>query len=252
VEVIPAIDLLSGAAVRLRQGRYDAVTQYPTAPEDIAASWSSIAQHLHVVDLEGAREGRPVQTGAIERIVASFGRGVQAGGGIRSFEAVRAYLDLGIERVVLGTAAIRDPDLVRRSAEAYPHRVIVAVDARDGFVATDGWLGATGHRAADVVRAVSALPIAGILYTDIQRDGMETGPNVVETARLADETNAPIIASGGVGALDHLRDLARASSGIVAAIVGRALHEERFTLEAAVRAARGEPPAGQAGKLPAS
>jgi len=139
---------------------------------------------------------------------------------------------------VLGTAAIRDPELLRRAAEAHPDRIIVAVDAKGGFVATDGWLTVSERRAIDLVRDVARLPIAGVLYTDIQRDGMETGPNVVETARLADETGAAVIASGGVGTVDHLRALAQASPGIVAAIVGRALHERRFTLEEAVLAAR--------------
>jgi len=135
-----------------------------------------------------------------------------------------------------GTAAIRDPELVRRAAEAHPGKVVVAVDAKAGFVATDGWLEVSERRAVEVVRDVARWPIAGVLYTDIQRDGMETGPNVAETARLADETGCPVIASGGVGTLEHLSALAKASKGIVAAIVGRALHEGRFTLEEAVRA----------------
>ena len=186
---------------------------------------------------QGAKAGHAVQTDAVRRIVASFGAGVQIGGGIRSFEAVKGYFELGVERVVLGTAAIRDPELVQRAAEAYPGRIIVAVDAKGGFVATDGWLDVSERRAVDVVRDVGAWPIAAVLYTDIQRDGMETGPNVAETARLADETGVAVIASGGVGTVAHLRALADASRGIVAAIVGRALHEHRFTLEEAVRAA---------------
>ncbi len=237
MQVIPAIDLLSGQAVRLKQGRYDQVTTYAEPPDAIAAEWARIVRRLHVVDLEGAKAGRAVQSDVVRRIVAAFGEGVQVGGGIRSLDAVESYLALGVTRVVLGTAAIRDPDLVRRAAEAHPGQVIVAVDAKGGFVATDGWLEVSERRAVDVVRDVATFPIAGVLYTDIQRDGMETGPNVAETARLADETGALVIASGGVGTVDHLRALAAASKGIVAAIVGRALHERRFTLEEAVRAA---------------
>jgi phosphoribosylformimino-5-aminoimidazole carboxamide ribotide isomerase len=236
MDVIPAIDLIAGQAVRLKQGRYDQVTTYTEAPEAIAAEWRQFVGRLHVVDLEGAKAGHAVQADVVRRIVAAFGEGVQVGGGIRTLEAVESYLALGVGRVVLGTAAIRDPDLVRRAAEAYPGRIVVAVDAKDGFVATGGWLDVSERRAADVVRDVGTLPIAGVLYTDIQRDGMETGPNVTETARLADETGVPVIASGGVGTLDHLRALSTASKGIVAAIVGRALHERRFTLEQAVRA----------------
>jgi len=239
MDVIPAIDLIDGKAVRLKQGRYDQVTTYAEPPEAIAAEWKRVVRRLHVVDLEGAKAGRAVQAEAVRRIVDAFGPGVQVGGGIRSFEAARSYLELGVDRIVLGTAAIRDPELVRRLAESHPGRVIVAVDAKGGFVATDGWLDVSERRAVDVVRDVGALPIAAVLYTDIQRDGMETGPNVTETARLADETGVPVIASGGVGTLEHLGALARASKGIVAAIVGRALHERRFSLEEAVRAAGG-------------
>jgi phosphoribosylformimino-5-aminoimidazole carboxamide ribotide isomerase len=239
MELIPAIDLLGGKAVRLRQGRYEDVTTYPEPPDVIAARWAKLSRRLHVVDLEGAKAGHAVQTDAVRRIVEGFGAGVQIGGGIRSLEAVESYLALGVSRVVLGTAAIRDPGLVASAAEAYPAKVVIAVDAKAGFVATDGWLEVSERRAVDVVRDVARFPIAGVLYTDIQRDGMETGPNVVETARLADETGCPVIASGGVGTLEHLKALAQASKGIVAAIVGRALHEGRFTLEEAVRAVAG-------------
>jgi phosphoribosylformimino-5-aminoimidazole carboxamide ribotide isomerase len=238
MQVIPAIDLLGGKAVRLRQGRYEDVTTYDEPPEVIARAWRGMVPRLHVVDLEGAKAGHAVQTDAVRKIVAAFGEGVQIGGGIRSFDAVESYFALGVSRIVLGTAAIRDPELLKRAIEAHPDRVIVAVDAKDGFVATDGWLEVSERRAVELVRDVARLPIAGVLYTDIHRDGMETGPNVAETARLADETGAPVIASGGVGTVDHLRALANASPRIVAAIVGRALHEHRFTLDEAVRAAR--------------
>jgi phosphoribosylformimino-5-aminoimidazole carboxamide ribotide isomerase len=237
--VIPAIDLLSGKAVRLKQGRYDQATWYPSPPASIAAEWKAVVSRLHVVDLDGAKAGRPVQTDTVRGIASAFGDGVQVGGGIRTFEAVEEAFALGVSRVVLGTAAIRDPELVRRAALAYPGRVIVAVDAKEGFVATDGWLDVSEKRALDVVREVADLPIAAVLYTDILKDGMESGPNVVETARLAEETGVSVIASGGVGTLAHLKALAAASAGIVAAIVGRALHEQRFTLEEAVRAGIG-------------
>jgi phosphoribosylformimino-5-aminoimidazole carboxamide ribotide isomerase len=235
--IIPAIDLLNGKAVRLKQGRYDQVTTYDDPPQAIAAEWRKVVQRLHVVDLEGARSGSAAQASVIERVVAAFGTGVQVGGGIRSMEAIDRYVALGVERVVLGTAAIRDPDLVRRAAEKYSGRVIIAVDAKDGRVATDGWTDVSERLAVDVVRGFSHLPIAAVLYTDIQRDGMEVGPNVAETARLARETGTSVIASGGVGTLEHLRSLGAAGPGVVAAIVGRALHEKRFTLAEAARAA---------------
>jgi phosphoribosylformimino-5-aminoimidazole carboxamide ribotide isomerase len=238
MELIPAIDLLDGKAVRLRQGRYDEVTVYSDAPDELAREWSGKVSRLHVVDLEGARAGSPIQRELVRRISAAFGPGVQVGGGVRSFESVAAYFELGAERVVLGTAAIRDPELVRRAAEAYPGRVIGAVDARAGFVATDGWLEKSDRLAVDLVRELAALPIAAVLYTDIERDGTEVGPNVAETARLARETGVPVIASGGVGTLSHLETLGRAGPGIVGAIVGRALHEKRFSLAEGKRAAQ--------------
>jgi phosphoribosylformimino-5-aminoimidazole carboxamide ribotide isomerase len=198
-----------------------------------------LVPRLHVVDLEGARAGAPVQRELVQSLVAAFGPGVQVGGGVRTFEAVEAYFELGVERVVLGTAAIRDPALVQRATLAFPGRVIIAVDARAGFVATDGWLEKSERRAVDLVRELSAQPIAAVLYTDIDRDGTEVGPNVAETARLARETKVPVIASGGVGTLDHLRTLSAADDGIVGAIVGRALLEKRFTVEQGKRAASG-------------
>jgi phosphoribosylformimino-5-aminoimidazole carboxamide ribotide isomerase len=237
MDIIPAIDLLGGKAVRLRQGRYDEVTTYADPPAEVARRWAGLVPVLHVVDLEGAREGHPVQLEAIRDVIASFGSGVEIGGGIRSFEAAQAYFDLGAARVVLGTAAIRDPALVRSIAVAHPQQVVLAVDAKNGRVATDGWLDVSERTAIDLVLELRDAPLAAVLYTDIERDGTEVGPNVTETARLAQRTGTPVIASGGVGTLEHLQALAEASpAGIIAAIVGRALHEGRFTLEEAVRA----------------
>jgi phosphoribosylformimino-5-aminoimidazole carboxamide ribotide isomerase len=235
--VIPAIDLLGGKAVRLKQGRYDQVTTYDDAPQAIASEWRKHVKRLHLVDLDGAKSGSAVQASVVEKVVRSFGDGVQVGGGIRSMETVERYFAAGVDRVVLGTAAIRDPALVQRAAEKFPNRVIVAVDAKEGRVATDGWVDVSERLAVDVVKSFAAFPIAAVLYTDIQRDGMEVGPNVSETAKLASETGTSVIASGGVGTLGHLRALATAGPGVVAAIVGRALHEKRFTLAEAVRAA---------------
>jgi phosphoribosylformimino-5-aminoimidazole carboxamide ribotide isomerase len=237
MEVIPALDLLDGKAVRLRQGRYDEVTIYDDQPHVVAAEWSGRVRRLHLVDLDGAKQGKPVQRVLVRKVVASFGEGVQVGGGVRSMAAVDQYFDLGVERVVLGTAAIRDPELVQAAAAAYPGRIVVAVDARNGNVATDGWTDQSEKRALDVVRGIAALGLAGVLYTDIERDGTEVGPNIDATASLARDGGVPVIASGGVGQLEHLKALARADPKVVGAIVGRALHEKRFTLEEAVAAA---------------
>jgi len=236
--VIPAIDLLNGKAVRLRQGDYDQVTHYDRDPAEIASRWRALVSRLHVVDLEGARAGQTVQRELVARIVAAFGPGVQVGGGIRDLAAIEATLSLGVERVVLGTAAIKDPALVRTAASRWPGRVVVAVDAKDGWVATEGWEETSDRRVEDLVAELSALPLGGLLYTDIARDGTEVGPNVEATARLAASSEIPVIASGGVGTLAHLAALAQAPGGIAAAIVGRALHEQRFTLADAVAHAR--------------
>jgi phosphoribosylformimino-5-aminoimidazole carboxamide ribotide isomerase len=241
MELIPAIDLLQGKAVRLRQGRYDEITVYSDDPPAIAAAWRGTVGRMHLVDLEGAREGRPVQKDLVRRVVAAFGPGVQVGGGIRTREALEQALELGADRAVLGTAAIRDPDFVAAAARAHPGRIVVAVDARRGRVATDGWLDVSELTAVELVQSIAALPLAAILYTDLERDGTEVGPNVAETRRLAREGGLPVIASGGVGTLAHLRALAAAEPPIAAAIVGRALHERRFSLAEATLAAADDP-----------
>jgi len=244
MEVIPALDLLDGKAVRLRQGRYDEVTVYDEHPHIVAAEWSGRVRRVHVVDLDGAKQGKPVQRVLVRKVVASFGAGVQVGGGVRSMAAIDQYFDLGVERVVLGTAAIRDPELVQTAAAAYPGRIIVAVDARNGNVATDGWTDQSERRAIDVVREIASLGLAAVLYTDIDRDGTEVLPNMEATANLASEGGVPVIASGGVGKLEHLSALAKSGAKVVGAIVGRALHEKRFSLEEAVTAASRPPPNG--------
>jgi phosphoribosylformimino-5-aminoimidazole carboxamide ribotide isomerase len=235
--VIPAIDLLGNKVVRLRQGRYDAVTVYDSDPPARARALRGRVPWLHVVDLEGARDGRPVQRDVVRAIIEAFGPGVQVGGGIRTRESFDEYRALGAGRVVLGSAAVRDAPLVNALASEQPDVVVLAVDARDGFVAVDGWTQATRVRATELVRSFGDVPLAGVLYTDVARDGTRVGPNVDATAELAAQTSVPVIASGGVGSLDDLRALA--GRGIAACIVGRALYDGSFTLEEAIEAARG-------------
>ncbi|HEY6462190.1 MAG TPA: HisA/HisF-related TIM barrel protein, partial [Polyangiaceae bacterium] len=192
--VVPAIDLLGGQAVRLRQGRYDEVTVFDDAPARRAASWRGKVPLLHVVDLEGARDGAPAQQHAVRAIVEAFAGDVQVGGGVRTREDFEAWRKVGAARVVLGSVAVKDPALVRSIAATHPGTVVVAVDARDGFVAVDGWTRATTVRAADVVRDLADAPLAGILYTDVARDGTRAGPNVEATAALAALASVPVIA----------------------------------------------------------
>jgi phosphoribosylformimino-5-aminoimidazole carboxamide ribotide isomerase len=236
VIVIPAVDLLGGKAVRLHQGRYDAVTVYDEDPPARARAWRGKVPWLHVVDLEGARDGRPVQREVVRSVVDAFGPGVEVGGGVRTRESFEAYLALGAVRVVLGSAAVKDEALVRALASDHPGVVILAVDARDGFVAVDGWTQPTRVRAVDLVRSFADAPLAGVLYTDVARDGTRAGPNVEATADLATHTPVPVIASGGVGSLDDLRALA--ARGISACIVGRAIYDGTFTLDEAIEASR--------------
>jgi phosphoribosylformimino-5-aminoimidazole carboxamide ribotide isomerase len=238
MRVLPAIDLLHGKAVRLHQGRYEDVTVFDDDPPAVAARFRAHVDMLHVVDLEGAKAGTPVQRERVAAIVTSFAGGaVQVGGGVRSREALEGYLALGSKRVVLGTAAVKDPALVRALAAAHPGVVVIAVDAKEGFVATDGWTETSRIRATDLVRALSDAPMAAVLYTDVARDGTGAGPNVEATAALAAASPFPVIASGGVGTLLHLRALATIPN-VESAVVGRALYDGAFSLAEAIEAAR--------------
>lgn len=238
MKILPAIDLLDGKAVRLRQGRYDAVTVYAEDAPALAASFRGKVPILHVVDLAGARAGYPVEHDLVGAVIAAFssdGGAVQVGGGVRSLDAVASYLALGAARVVLGTAAVRDPDMLREAATRWPGRVVAALDAKDGIVALEGWEELSTRTAIDVAQSLAGLPLGAILYTDVARDGTQAGPNVPATADLAQAAPCPVLASGGVGTLDHLRALARLPN-VAGTIVGRALYEEAFTLEEAVAA----------------
>jgi phosphoribosylformimino-5-aminoimidazole carboxamide ribotide isomerase len=238
--VIPAIDLLEGRAVRLRQGRRAEATVYSERPEAVAAGFAAAgARRLHVVDLDGAFAGGARNLDAIGRIIAAApGLEVEVGGGVRDLAAARRLVDLGARFVVLGTAAVTDPGFVAAAGAAWPGRVIVAVDARDGLVAVEGWTAGSSRTAAEVGRAAAAAGAAAVLYTDIVRDGLPTGPNVDATRRLAAAlAPLPVIASGGVASLADLEALRAA--GTYAVVVGRALYEGAFTLAAALAAGEG-------------
>lgn len=236
MRILPAIDLLGGKAVRLHQGRYEEATVYDDDPVAVARRFAAVVDAMHVVDLEGAKAGSPVQRDIVRAIVAAFAPGsVQVGGGVRSRDALEAYLALGARRVVLGTAAVKDPELTRELARAYPGVVVLAVDAKNGFVATDGWTSTSTITAVDLVRALGDVPIGAVLYTDVARDGTGRGPNVEATAALAAASPFPIIASGGVGTLEHLRALA-ALVNVESVVVGRALYDGSLTLTDAVAA----------------
>jgi len=233
MQVIPAIDLRGGHCVRLRQGDFDQETIFGDDPAAMAARWElEGAARIHLVDLDGAKASRPVNVEAVRRIIDRVGVPCQLGGGIRDEATIAAWLEAGIERVVVGTQALRDPEWFGRMAEAYSSGLLLGVDARDGRVATEGWLETTGVAALALARRFDALPIAGIIYTDIARDGTLEGPNLEAIAALAEAVRSPVIASGGVGTLEDLLRLA--TLPIAGCIVGRALYDGRFTLRSAL------------------
>jgi phosphoribosylformimino-5-aminoimidazole carboxamide ribotide isomerase len=226
--LIPAIDLKDGKCVRLRQGRMDDETVFGDDPVAVAGRWRDVgARRLHLVDLNGAFAGEPVNGEAIRAIAAACpDLPIQVGGGIRDERTIAAYLDAGVTWCIIGTQAVKEPAFVARACRAFPDNIIVGLDAKDGLVAINGWAVVTAHRVEDLARRFEGDGVAAIVYTDIGRDGMLTGPNVEATARLADAVAVPIIASGGITGLDDVRALAAvADRGIVGAITGRAIYE---------------------------
>lgn len=234
--LFPAIDLKNGECVRLEQGDMARATVFNLDPAAQACAFEQQGfEYLHVVDLDGAFAGAPVQRALVERLVAASRMPVQVGGGIRDRAAVEAIIAAGASRVVLGTAAVRDPKLVEEVCRAHPHRIVIAVDARDGVVAVAGWVEASDITAIELGKRAAAWGAAALLYTDVARDGTGAGPNIPATAALSRDAGIEVIASGGVSSLDDLRALRDA--GIPAVVVGRALYDKRFTLAEAVRVA---------------
>ncbi len=235
MEVIPALDLRGGQLVRLEQGDYARETVYEPDPAAAAERFRRAgASRLHVVDLDGAREGLTRNEDALRRILdAAADLPVQLGGGIRDLARIEALLDLGLDRVILGTAALENPDLLVAAAERFPRRVMLGLDARDGRVSTHGWTETTQVTAEELLGRFEGLDLGGIIYTDIGRDGMLTGPNVAATVRLAAQTPLPVIASGGVSCVADLLELAR-SRVIAGVIVGRSLYTGDIDLERAL------------------
>lgn len=231
--IIPAIDLKDGKCVRLKQGRMEDATTYGDDPVAMAERWVEAgARRLHLVDLNGAFEGRPVNADAVNAIAARFpDLPIQIGGGIRSRETIQSYLDAGVSWVIIGTQAVRDPAFVRDMCREFPGHIIVGLDARDGYVATDGWAEVSTMRAVDLARHFADDGVSAIVYTDISRDGMMNGVNIEATVELASHGGVPVIASGGVTDLEDVQQLADvAAAGIEGAITGRAIYEGRLDL----------------------
>lgn len=239
--IFPAIDLKGGQVVRLAEGDMDRATVYGDDPAAQALAFAQAgADHLHVVDLDGAFAGQSVNGDAVAAAIRAFPGRIQVGGGIRIRTQVERWLDLGVARVVIGTAALTDPDFVREAAAAHPGAIVVAVDARDGFVATQGWADVSDVSAVELARRFEDAGVAALLFTDVGRDGLLKGCNVEATVALARAVAIPVIASGGVAGIEDIHALVpHVADGVEGVITGRALYDGRLDLSEAVQVARG-------------
>jgi len=235
--VIPAIDLKGGLCVRLRQGVMSEETVFSAHPEEVAIKWAEAgAERLHVVDLDGAVEGCPANSDVITRIVEAASIPVQLGGGIRDMRTADGYLNAGVSQIILGTVGYKDPEFVKQACREFPSQVILGLDARKGRIAVEGWTEETGLEPVELAKRFEATGISAIIYTDISRDGMGTGPNVEATRRMARAVNVPVIASGGVsGVADLTKLLSLVKDGVIGVITGRALYDGSLDLREAIR-----------------
>ena len=235
--IIPAIDLKDGQCVRLRQGDMRQQTLYSSDPAGTARQWEQLgAEWLHVVDLDGAVEGEPRNFAHIVSVVKGLSIPVQVGGGIRSIETVRRYFSIGAQRVVVGTAALLNPVLLQQACAEFPDRVLAGIDARDGKVAIRGWTSVSDKTAIDLLPTLRGYSLAGVIYTDISKDGMLAGPNVTALREIAERSPVTVIASGGITSLDDLRAIKSLGPRIAGAIVGKALYDGKLDLKEAIQA----------------
>ncbi|MBN1849848.1 MAG: 1-(5-phosphoribosyl)-5-[(5-phosphoribosylamino)methylideneamino]imidazole-4-carboxamide isomerase [Deltaproteobacteria bacterium] len=235
--VIPAIDIKNGRCVRLKQGRMSEETLYSEVPEEEALRWyHEGAERIHIVDLDGAIKGRPVNESVIQRIVRSVPIPIELGGGIRDMEIIDAYLDLGVRFVILGTVAYKDPGFVHQACGKYPGRIILGIDASQGHVAVEGWTEKTDVSPLEMIKSFGDVDISAVIYTDIERDGMRTGPNIEATKNLSMNIKIPVIASGGVSEMaDIKRLMAIEKYGVMGVITGRAIYEGTLILSEAIK-----------------
>ncbi|MBD2188916.1 1-(5-phosphoribosyl)-5-[(5-phosphoribosylamino)methylideneamino]imidazole-4-carboxamide isomerase [Pseudanabaena mucicola] len=238
MDVIPAIDILDGRCVRLYQGDYQQSEVFGEDPVEVAQRWySQGAKYLHVVDLDGAKEGKPKNLKVIEAIARSIPMRVQMGGGLRDRNSILSVLNSGVSRVILGTAAVENSQLIAEICAEFPEQIMIGIDARDGKVATRGWLTTSEVMAVDLAKRMTSVGIAGIIYTDIHRDGTMQGPNIEALRQLAENVDVPVIASGGISSItDLLNLLALESVGVKGAIVGKSIYTGAIQLPEAIRA----------------
>jgi phosphoribosylformimino-5-aminoimidazole carboxamide ribotide isomerase len=233
MQVWPAVDLLDGKCVRLQQGDYQRVTVFHDNPVAQALEFQAAgARHLHIVDLDGARDGRSTNRNVIRDIVAAVDMQCELGGGVRDQATIDDLLGLGLHRLVLGTKALKSADWFREMCLAYPEQLVLGIDAKDGFVATDGWYEVSRMQSTELADLFRDVPLAAIVYTDIATDGMMRGPNLPEMSRMRRHVNVPVVASGGVTTIDDIRNLAQA--GLAGAIIGRALYDGAIDLAEAI------------------
>lgn len=238
--IIPAVDIKKGRCVRLFQGRMDKETVFSDDPAAMAKRWGDEgAEIIHVIDLDGAIKKSPQNLNSISNIIDSVNAHIQVGGGIRDKKTVGLLLDLGAERVIIGTEAIKNPNFVKEACKAFPGRIIVGIDARNGFVAIEGWTKTTKTKAVDLAKQFEDCGVAVINFTDIHRDGMQTGPNIDETRLLAEAVSIPVVASGGVSTIEDIKNLLPLKEvGVVGIITGRALYSGSLKLKEAIEIAK--------------
>ena len=239
--IIPAVDIRGGKCVRLVQGRREDETVFSDDPAAMAAKWQEAgAERLHVIDLDGAFNKQPWNLDSIRTITAAARVPVQLGGGIRDMQTISMVLNMGVDQVIIGTEAIRNPQLVKTACRAFPGRIIVGIDAREGRVAIEGWTRTTTTKAVDLARQLEDSGVATINFTDINRDGMQTGPNIEGTRKLAQAVSIPVVAAGGVSSLSDIEKLLPlASAGVVGVITGKALYSGSLDLQTAIALAKG-------------
>lgn len=234
--IIPAIDIKNGKCVRLFQGRMDKETVFSDDPAAMARRWvDEGAQLIHVVDLDGAVEKRPQNLESIKKIIDSVDVDIQLGGGVRNENIVKTLIEIGVKRIIVGTEAIKNPKFVKDLCKTLPDRIVVGIDARDGLVAIEGWMKTTRIKAIDLAQQFEDCGVAAINFTDIHRDGMQTGPNIEETRRLAEAISIPVVASGGVSSIEDIKNLMPLKAfGVMGVITGRALYTGSLKLKEAI------------------
>jgi len=236
VIIIPAVDIKGGRCVRLEQGFMDRETIFSDYPHQMALRWERKgAKRLHLVDLDGAVQGMPYNKEVVKTVVDTVSIPVQLGGGIRDLDTIEEYISLGVNQIIIGTAAYRDPDLVKMACKRYPDRIIVGIDSRDNYVSVEGWTEPTSSTALDVAKRFEDMGINAIVYTDIKRDGMKTGPDIDAIRKFAAAMKVPIIAAGGISSIKDVENMAELEGdGVNGIIVGRALYDGSITLEEAM------------------